>query len=160
LIQSLNNGASWITIVDSTLSTGNYSWVVASPQPSHQCVIRISDITNENIADQSNNVFIIDDTSNENAELSNIPESYELLQNYPNPFNNSTTIYYGLPNESSTEIIIYDVLGNQLMVYNEEKQAAGYHKFKFDATEYRSGIYFYRLQADSFVETKKMVLMK
>jgi hypothetical protein len=65
-----------------------------------------------------------------------------------------------LPNESSTEIIIYDVLGNQLMVYNEEKQAAGYHKFKFDATEYRSGIYFYRLQADSFVETKKMVLMK
>jgi hypothetical protein len=148
---SLNNGASWLTIIDSTLSTGNYSWVVASPQPSHQCVIRISDITNENIADQSDNVFIIDDTSNENEELSNIPESYELLQNYPNPFNSSTTIYYGLPEESSIEIIIYDVLGNQLMIYSEEKLPTGYHQLEFNATEFGSGIYFYRLQASLYI---------
>jgi hypothetical protein len=65
-----------------------------------------------------------------------------------------------LPNESSTEIIIYDVLGNQLMIFSEENQPAGYHKFVFNATEFGSGIYFYRLQAGSFVEIKNMVLIK
>jgi len=74
--------------------------------------------------------------------------------------NNSTTLYYGLPEESEVTIYIYGVLGNELMVYNEEKQPAGYHKMEFDATDYGSGIYFYRLQAGSFIETKKMVLMK
>jgi len=81
------------------------------------------------------------------------------MQNYPNPFNPSTTIYYALPEAGSVELVIYDVLGNELMKYSEN-QEAGYHKFEFDGSDLTSGLYFYRLQAGSFLETKKMVLMK
>ena len=157
---SINNGTSWSTITDSTASTGIYSWLVNASQTSNQALIRISDLTNENISDQSDNIFIIDIAPAVDEEFSGIPDSYKLLQNYPNPFNPSTTIYYGLPEESSVKITIYDVLGNKVMVYSEDKQEAGFHKIKFDATELPSGIYFYQLQAGDFVETKKMVLMK
>jgi len=157
---SLNNGASWSTIIESTLSNGTYSWLVNAPQLSTQSLIKISDVSDETIVDHSDDVFTIDIAPGVEDEFSGIPDSYKLLQNYPNPFNPSTTIYYGLPEESSLKITIYDVLGNEVMIYSEEKQSAGYHKMEFDATEYRSGIYFYRLQAGSFVETKKMVLMK
>ena len=157
---SLNNGASWSTIIESTLSNGIYSWLVNSPQPSTQSLIRISDVSDENIEDHSDDVFTIDIVQGVEDEFSGIPDSYKLLQNYPNPFNPSTTIYYGLPEESSLKITIYDVLGNEVMIYSEEKQSAGYHRLEFDATEYRSGVYFYRLQAGIFVETKKMILLK
>jgi hypothetical protein len=157
---SLNNGASWLTIIDSTLSTGGYSWFVNPPQETNQALIRISDITDVNIADQSDDVFTIDILPGVEDVFSGIPDSYKLLQNYPNPFNPITTIYYGLPEESEVTIIIFDVLGNEVLVFSEEKQTAGYHNIKFDATDYRSGIYFYRLQAGDYLETKKMVLMK
>jgi len=58
------------------------------------------------------------------------------------------------------KITIYDVLGNEVMIYSEEKRSAGYHKMEFDATEYRSGVYFYRIQAGSFIETRKMVVIE
>ena len=86
--------------------------------------------------------------------------TYSLSNNYPNPFNPSTTIKYQIPELSFVTLKVYDVLGNEVMIYSEEKQEAGYHRLEFDATEYRSGVYFYRLQAGDFVETKKMVLMK
>ena len=157
---SINNGASWSTITDSTASTGIYSWLVNASQTSNQALIRISDLTNGNILDQSDDVFTIDIAPAVDEEFSGIPDSYKLLQNYPNPFNPSTTIYYGLPVEASVKITIYDVLGNEVMVYSEKKQEAGYHRVEFDATVLPSGIYFYRLQAGNFAETKKMVLMK
>ena len=156
---SINNGTSWSTITDSTASTGIYSWLVNASQTSNQALIRISDLTNENISDQSDNIFIIDIAPAVDEEFSGIPDSYKLLQNYPNPFNPSTTIYYGLPEESSVKITIYDVLGNEVMVYSEEKEA-GYHSVEFNATVLPSGIYFYQLRAGVFVETKKMILLK
>jgi len=156
---SINNGASWTTVIASTPSTGSYSWLVPPPA-STQCLIRISDAGNPATNDVSDNVFTINDPPGVEDQFSGIPDDFALLQNYPNPFNPNTTIYYGLPEESSVELKIYDILGNQIMKYVEDQQAAGYHKINFDASGFISGIYFYQLQAGDFVETKKMILMK
>ena len=88
------------------------------------------------------------------------PTEFVLSQNYPNPFNNSTTIQYGIKERSSVELVMYDILGRQVLVLVNEELDAGYYKVNFDATALPSGIYFYKLQTGSFVETKKMVLMK
>ncbi|MCH7974683.1 MAG: T9SS type A sorting domain-containing protein, partial [Bacteroidetes bacterium] len=158
---SLTEGMSWETIVDSISNIGFYSWVINTSMPSFYCLIRISDIIDENIFDISDDVFIIDIfTSVEDYFGNGIPTEYNLIQNFPNPFNPSTTIYYGLPEESAVKINIYGVLGNEVMVYSEDKQEAGYHRVEFDASGLPSGIYFYRMQAGKFIETKKMILLK
>ena len=88
------------------------------------------------------------------------PVDYNLQQNYPNPFNPVTTISYGLPVKSEVELVIYNALGEGVIQLTNEEKEAGRYSVEFNATELTSGIYFYRLQAGSFVETKKMVLMK
>ena len=100
-------------------------------------------------------------------EYSNIVEvnvdlttkEYVLYQNYPNPFNPITNIYYELPIEGSVELTVYDVLGNEVFRISEDK-SAGYHKVEFDGGEFTTGIYFYKLQTNNFIETKKMILLK
>ena len=96
-------------------------------------------------------------TSAEN--LSTITDS-RLLQNYPNPFNPNTKIEYQIPELSFVTIKVYDVLGNEVRTIVNEEKAAGSYGIKFDGSGLTSGIYFYRLQAGSIVETKKMVLIK
>jgi len=86
--------------------------------------------------------------------------AFNLFQNFPNPFNPSTTIHYAIKERSSVELVLYDVLGRKVEVLINEEQDAGYYKAKFNAGRLASGIYFYRIQAGSFVETKKMILLK
>jgi len=88
------------------------------------------------------------------------PVDYTLQQNYPNPFNPVTTISYSLPVKSEVELVIYNALGEEVMELANEEKEAGRYSVEVNATRLPSGIYFYRLQAGSFVETKKMVLMK
>jgi hypothetical protein len=89
-----------------------------------------------------------------------LPERIVLYNNYPNPFNPTTTISYAVASRQLVTLKVYDVLGKEIAtLVNEEKPAGGY-EIEFSATSLPSGIYFYRLQAGSFVETKKMVLMK
>ena len=89
-----------------------------------------------------------------------IPRSFVLTQNFPNPFNPTTTITYQIPGLSFVTLKVYDVLGNEIAnLVNEEKPIGGY-EVEFNAINLPSGIYFYRLRAGSFVETKKMVLLK
>jgi len=89
-----------------------------------------------------------------------IAEQFELQQNYPNPFNPSTRISYAIPSASFVNLRVYDIIGNEIAVLvNEEKQAGNY-QIDFDATELTGGVYFYQLLTGSFVETKKMILMK
>jgi hypothetical protein len=85
---------------------------------------------------------------------------YVLEQNYPNPFNPSTTIKFQLPELSFVTLKVYDVLGNEIKTLVNEEKVVGNYEVEFNATRLPSGIYFYRLQSGSFVETKKMVLMK
>jgi hypothetical protein len=95
-----------------------------------------------------------------NQDIDIIPLDFSLHQNYPNPFNPTTKIKYSIPQLSNVIIKVFDILGNEIeTLVNEEKQA-GTYELTWDAENLVSGVYFYQLQTDSFVETRKMVLMK
>jgi len=89
-----------------------------------------------------------------------IISDFSLHQNYPNPFNPNTRIKYQIPELSFVTLKVYDVLGNEVATLINEEKPVGSYEIEFDATTLPSGIYFYKLQAGSFVETRKMVLMK
>lgn len=89
-----------------------------------------------------------------------LPTTYSLNQNYPNPFNPATTISFNLPEQSRVKVTIYDALGNQLEVIANEVKNAGNHEVKWNASKYASGVYLYKLEANDFVQVRKMVLMK
>jgi hypothetical protein len=96
------------------------------------------------------------DIKNESIKIND----YQLNQNYPNPFNPSTKIKYSITQPSNVVIKVFDILGNEIeILVNEEKQT-GTYELTWNAEGLPSGVYFYRLQAGSFVETKKMILLK
>jgi hypothetical protein len=88
------------------------------------------------------------------------PSEYQLYQNYPNPFNPSTLISYQIPVSGNVTLKIYDALGKEISTLVDENKPAGNYVFDFDASILPSGIYFYRIQAGSFDDTKKMILLK
>ncbi len=89
-----------------------------------------------------------------------IPDVYELNQNYPNPFNPVTTIKYEIPKSSEVKLVIFDMLGREVITLVDEYKDAGRYNVQFDASKLASGTYLYKIQAGSFVEVKKMILMK
>jgi hypothetical protein len=89
-----------------------------------------------------------------------VPAEFALENNYPNPFNPQTAISYQLSTNSQVELTIYDMNGRKVTDLINEHKSAGYHEVSWDASGFTSGIYFYRLTAGEFVETKKMILMK
>ncbi len=99
-------------------------------------------------------------TGIEDDEMSSIPKIFALHQNYPNPFNASTTIKYELPQQSQVTIEIYDILGRKVSTLVDRQQPAGYHQAIWRADDFASGMYFYKLQAGEYSETRKMLLMK
>lgn len=139
------------SFIDNDLSTGKY-------------VYRLKQIDFDGTFSYSNEV---------EADLS-LPQIFSLEQNYPNPFNPSTTIKYTIPNiimggveGSRVILIIYDLLGNEIATLVNENKPAGNYEVTFDATNLpagrqglSSGTFFYKLQAGSFVETKKMMMIK
>lgn len=92
--------------------------------------------------------------------FSEIPEHYTLEQNYPNPFNPSTVIKFSLMKTSNVSLVVYDQLGREIQTLVNGRKNAGTYQYLFNANELSNGIYFYRLKADDFVETKKMMLIK
>jgi hypothetical protein len=88
------------------------------------------------------------------------PKSFVLAQNYPNPFNPSTTIEFSLPKTSYVTLKVYNAIGEEISTLVAEKRLAGKHTIAWNAAGLPSGVYFYRLQGDGFVESKKLVLMK
>ncbi|MGA7838023.1 MAG: T9SS type A sorting domain-containing protein [Ignavibacteriaceae bacterium] len=88
------------------------------------------------------------------------PTNYLLYQSYPNPFNPSATIKYAIPKDSKVSIKVYDILGREVTTLVNEFERAGTYKVRFDASAYASGVYFYRIRAGNFIQTKKMVLLK
>ena len=89
-----------------------------------------------------------------------LPKEFSLNQNYPNPFNPSTTIKYSLPVDARVQIIVYDILGKEVAELVNENKPIGNYEINFNASELASGIYFYKIQAGRFVETRKMILMR
>jgi hypothetical protein len=99
-------------------------------------------------------------TSVEQQQNNLLPNEYVLEQNYPNPFNPTTTIEFSMPQSGVVNLSLYNILGEQVETLISEERTAGKHSVQLNANNLASGIYFYRLQAGSFVETKKMILIK
>ena len=96
----------------------------------------------------------------DDGALVRTPKEFALLQNYPNPFNPNTTISFDLPSKSFVSLKVYDALGREVSVLVLNELPAGTYTREWNGASMPSGVYFYRLQAGSFVETKKLVLLK
>ncbi|MBL7075082.1 VCBS repeat-containing protein [candidate division KSB1 bacterium] len=94
-----------------------------------------------------------------NAEAT-YSNKFELFQNYPNPFNPSTTIKYSLPEPGWVSLKVHNILGEEIAVLVDKRVEAGFHKVEWEATHLASGMYFYRIQAGDFVQTRKMLYLK
>lgn len=152
-------------------STIDISFTDENPSGNTYYSIRAKDI-NDNLSQMSTPVV----TGVE--ERKEIPLSFSLAQNHPNPFNPSTSIRYGLPDETYVTLSVYNTLGQRVALLVDEKQEAGYHEVTFsakggsasggNASDLPSGVYYYRLQAGDpssssgqrYTETKKLLLMK
>ena len=100
-------------------------------------------------------------SQNDNIGLNNnLPKDYSLYQNYPNPFNPSTNIKYDIPKDNFVSVKIYDVLGREIKTLVNDFKKTGSYIVTFNGSEFASGVYFYRIQAGSFVSVKRMVLIK
>lgn len=89
-----------------------------------------------------------------------VPTEFNLFQNYPNPFNPVTTISYQIPKECHVKLTVYDLLGNVIVSLVNKEQGAGFYSVRFDSQNLSSGTYFYRLETDSFFETRQMIILK
>jgi hypothetical protein len=89
-----------------------------------------------------------------------VPKDFVLSQNYPNPFNPTTVINYQLPFTSRVVVKVYDMLGREVATLVNEVKSAGYYSVDFNASALSSGIYFYRITAGAFTQSKQMMLIK
>ena len=89
-----------------------------------------------------------------------LANDFELKQNYPNPFNPSTRINFAISNASFVNLKVYDVIGNEIATLVSEEKQAGNYEIDFNATGLPGGIYFYQIKSGSFIETRKMTLLK
>jgi hypothetical protein len=89
-----------------------------------------------------------------------IPKEYALYQNYPNPFNPTTTIEFGIPGNEFVILKVYNTIGQERATLVEENLSAGTYRFRWDASDLPSGIYYYQLRAGSYIQTEKMILIK
>ena len=89
-----------------------------------------------------------------------VPDKFFLSQNYPNPFNPTTNITFSLPEDSRVRITVYNLLGEQVAELVNSEFTSGSHTISFDANNFTSGIFLYRMEARNFVATKKMTLLK
>ncbi|MBU0456478.1 MAG: T9SS type A sorting domain-containing protein [Gammaproteobacteria bacterium] len=93
-------------------------------------------------------------------ETTNLPTEFSLSQNYPNPFNPSTKIKFTISDVRFTILKVCDVLGNEIATLINEEKPAGSYEIEFSAKGLPSGVYFYQFKAGSFIQTKKMILLK
>jgi hypothetical protein len=129
-------------------ATKAFGWSTEYENQFNQAKKDFPNITYENIA--------VDDN-----DIPEVITSYELSQNYPNPFNPSTVINYKIKNGSHVNVKVYDILGNEITTLVNEYQPSGSYNVTFDASKnLAGGIYFYRITAGKFVETKKMIFLK
>ena len=149
ILHTTDGGISWTRQINGTV--GNLESIYFTDESNGWAVGGISTIlhtTNGGIS------FV------EEEQISTIPTEFLLSHNYPNPFNPSTKIKYSVPQSSNVVIKVYDILGNEIETLINEEKPAGNYELNWNAVNLPSGVYFYQLRAGSFVETKKMILLK
>ena len=99
-------------------------------------------------------------TDIKDEDIINLPQKFVLNQNYPNPFNPTTEISFTLPKNCKVSLEVYNILGQRVVTLVDKNMAVGSHTVKWDASQFASGIYLYRLSTNEFVDEKKMVLIK
>lgn len=93
-------------------------------------------------------------------EIFEIPNTYRLYQNYPNPFNPVTKIKYGLPENGYVKLTVYNDLGEEIIVLQDGYKTANTYEAEFNASDLPSGMYYYKMEAKGFIDSKKMVIVK
>lgn len=166
---SSNNGTTWQTVT--TVNATNLTWnqqsfdITRFVNSSTQMKIRFRLTSDVSIQGQG---WWVDDIKLTNyclgtvgvPGLTNVPKTFAIAQNYPNPFNPSTVIKYQIPKAELVTIRVYDLLGKEVAALVNEQKEPGYYEAVFDGSNLASGLYFYKIEAGSFVETKKMMLIK
>lgn len=105
-------------------------------------------------------VYITPKSVNINHIGANVPDKYELRQNYPNPFNPTTNLGFGISESGFVTLKIYDVLGNEVTTLVNENLSPGSYQVQWDGSSFSSGVYYYKIETDSYSETRKMFLLK
>ncbi|UCF04465.1 MAG: S8 family serine peptidase [bacterium] len=169
---SVDSGDTWTRIATLPGNPESYMWTVCGP-PSTHCRIMVTcyDAVGRFGSDMSDEDFCPPYLSDDGqavggrgfvvtGEEQQAPKPYALYQNWPNPFNPVTQIKYGLRDDCNVRLTVYNVSGQRVAILVDEFQTAGEKTVSWNAGKLTSGVYFYRLEADSFVETRKMVLMR
>ncbi len=112
------------------------------------------------ISTNGGNIVIPIDYLVDVEQISELPTQFSLSQNYPNPFNPSTVIEFSIPQSSKVSLKVYDMLGREILNLIDEQKSAGQYKVNLNASALSSGIYLYKLVANNYSETKKMMLLK
>ncbi|TSA26392.1 MAG: tandem-95 repeat protein [Ignavibacteriales bacterium] len=140
-------------------ATGLYSWT-PTVGVVNTIIVRLSDAVNPATFTDLTVVLTAASTITGVQYSDAIPDTYKLLQNFPNPFNPTTNIVFGLPKESNVTLRVFNILGQEVATLVNKVMPAGYHSVEFNASNLTSGLYIYRVEADNFVQVKKMLLMK
>lgn len=157
---SVNASGTFLTVSDKmnyiSSATGTFSPAVGmSFRPGDSCFVLYASYVPSEVWSASGCTGVITGIT-ENK----IPSKYSMSQNYPNPFNPNTIIRYQIPGNGYVTLKIYDVLGKEVAVLVNEKKNGGVYEVTFNPVDLSSGIYFYRLTAGDFSDTKKMILVK
>lgn len=151
VLKSTNTGSSWCR-QDSYISQFLFSSSFTDINTGY--VVGSSGLILKTTDGGGNCVIGIDPKSKE------IPDKYSLEQNYPNPFNPSTEIKFSVPKTHFVELTVFDLLGREVATLVSEQLMPGTYEVQWDASNYPSGIYFYKLETNTFGQTRKMVLVK
>ncbi len=146
---SPNNGTSWLT--DYNAPSGSFTHITKARSGSNIVLWAVR--TAGGISRNEIPVGII-------PVSGSVPSKFNLVQNFPNPFNPSTTIRFDVPVSENVNLVVYDELGRQISVLVNEKMNPGSYKIDFEGTNLTSGVYFYKLTAGNYTDTRKMILSK
>jgi hypothetical protein len=162
---STNSGSSWLVITSATPDNGSYAWTIPNTTTTHGRA-KITNLTCANNIDESDADFTITYSAVEEQDNKlGLPSVFCLDQNQPNPFSKLTLIEYGIPRPCRVHIGVYDVLGKKLATLLDDALTPGYYQAVIDIDDLAgsalpNGVYFYRMVADDYLETRMMTVLR
>jgi hypothetical protein len=146
--------------------SGEWKYLFSSFLPNDEIVhVKVEDTGNSTLGavlrSDAIKFKLVEETTNINdLSQENLPNNYDLKQNFPNPFNPNTKISYQIKDNGFVSLKVFDVLGREIMDLVQENKKTGFYSIEFNPDLLSSGVYFYRLECNGFVDTKKMILLQ